>query len=74
MIVDGLVALYQIPAAVFSAKGSGLQEKAAAAFQEPLVQRQSFRVFRAFLPNSPVLPKQLHHILSKQWHGARDAP
>jgi cytochrome P450 len=58
MTLEGLAALYQIPVAVLSAKGSGLQEKAAAALQEPLVQRQGFRFLRAFLPNPPVLPKR----------------
>jgi hypothetical protein len=51
MILDGLAALYQVPAAVLSAKGSGLREKAAAAFQEPLFQRRGLRLLRAFLPN-----------------------
>ncbi|MGH6847891.1 MAG: cytochrome P450 [Methylocella sp.] len=66
MALDGLAALYQVPAAIFSAKGSSpkekgsglkenaaaaLKEKAAAAFQEPLFQRRGLRFFRAFLPN-----------------------
>jgi cytochrome P450 len=59
MTAEGLFALYQIPAAVFSAKGSGFKEKFAIAFQKPLTQRLGLRLFRAFLPNSPVVSKQL---------------
>src|ERR1700730_3055402 len=51
MILDGLAAVYQIPAAILSAKGSGLKAKAQAAFQEPRVQRLALRPVRAFLPN-----------------------
>jgi cytochrome P450 len=58
MTAEGLAALYQIPMAVLSAKGSGLMEKFASAFQEPLTQRRGFRLARAFLPNSPVIPKR----------------
>ena len=58
MTAGGLAALYQIPMAVLSAKGSGLMEKFASAFQEPLTQRRGFRLARAFLPNSPVIPKR----------------
>jgi cytochrome P450 len=59
MTAEGLFALYQIPAAVFSAKGSGFKEKFATALQKPLTQRLGLRLFRAFLPNSPVISKQL---------------
>jgi cytochrome P450 len=58
MTAGGLAALYQIPMAVLSARGSGLMEKFASAFQEPLTQRRGFRLARAFLPNSPVIPKR----------------
>jgi cytochrome P450 len=58
MTAEGLCALYQIPVAVLSAKGSGLKEKFAAALQVPLTQRLGFRLARAFLPNSPVLSKR----------------
>ena len=51
MIVDGLAALYQILAAILSAKGSGLKAKAQAAVQDPLFFRLGFRLLRAFLPN-----------------------
>ncbi len=51
MILDGLAALYQIPAAILLAKGSGLKAKAQAASQEPLFQRRGLRLVRAFLPN-----------------------
>ena len=51
MILDGLAVLYQIPAAIFKAKGSGLKAKAQATFQEPLTLRLGFRLLRAFLPN-----------------------
>ncbi|MGH6796641.1 MAG: cytochrome P450 [Methylocella sp.] len=49
-IVDGLAALYQIPAAIFAAEGSGLKAKAKAAIQEPRFLRLALRFFRAFLP------------------------
>jgi cytochrome P450 len=58
MTAAGLAALYQIPMAVLSAKGSGLKEKFAAALQEPLTQRIGLRLARAFLPNSPVISKR----------------
>jgi hypothetical protein len=51
MIVDGLATLYQIPAAILTAKGSGLKAKAKAAAQDPLLLRRGLRFFRAFLPN-----------------------
>ena len=47
MIRDGLVALYQIPAAIFKAKGASLKEKAQAAFQDPRFFRLGFRLLRA---------------------------
>ncbi|MGH6812367.1 MAG: cytochrome P450 [Methylocella sp.] len=60
MVLDGLAAVfYLIPAAVLSAKGSGLKQKAAAAFQEPRVQRLVFRTLRAFLPNVRVAWKAI---------------
>jgi hypothetical protein len=49
MIADGLATLYQIPAAVLPAQGSGLKAKAAA--QDPLLLRRGLRFVRAFLPN-----------------------
>src|SRR5450631_2873612 len=58
MTAEGLAALYQIPVAVFSAKGSGLKEKFASALGEPLTQRRGLRLARALLPNSPVIPKR----------------
>ncbi|MGH6799808.1 MAG: hypothetical protein ACRECZ_00060, partial [Methylocella sp.] len=51
MILDGLAAVYQIPAAILMAKGSGLKAKAKAAGQDPLFQRRALRFLRAFLPN-----------------------
>lgn len=51
MLRDALMALYQIPAAVWSAKGSGLKEKFAAAAEAPLFQRRALQIFRAFVPN-----------------------
>jgi cytochrome P450 len=57
MVLDGLAALYQLPAAILKAKGSGLKEKAQAAFQDPLFQRRGFRLLRAFLPNLCVTRK-----------------
>ena len=49
MIADGLATLYQIPAAIRTVEGSGLEAKAAA--QDPLLLRRGLRFFRAFLPN-----------------------
>ncbi|PNE12690.1 MAG: cytochrome [Beijerinckiaceae bacterium] len=52
MILDGIAALfYRIPAAILSAKGSGLKAKLAAASQDPRFLRLAFRALRAFLPN-----------------------
>ncbi|MGI8569038.1 MAG: cytochrome P450 [Methylocella sp.] len=52
MIRDGLAAFfYQVPVAIFTAKGSGLKAKAKAAGRDPLFQRRVLRFFRAFLPN-----------------------
>jgi cytochrome P450 len=48
---EGIAALFQIGAAILSAKGDGLKAKAAAALQEPRVQRLALRPLRAFLPN-----------------------
>src|ERR1700732_109274 len=61
MAIDGVVALFQIGAAILSAKGDGLKAKAAAAFQQPRVQRLALRPLRAFVPNL---------VLSKQFVGA----
>lgn len=58
MWVEGLVAPFQIAPAVLSAKGDGLKAKAAAALQDPRVQRLAARPLRAFLPNL-VLSKQV---------------
>src|SRR5215470_5252509 len=51
MLLDGLVAPFQIAPAILSATGDGLKAKAAAAFQEPRLQRIALRPLRAFLPN-----------------------
>jgi cytochrome P450 len=51
MWVDGLIALAQIPQAILAADGAGLKEKAAAAVQQPRVQRLALRTVRAFAPN-----------------------
>jgi cytochrome P450 len=51
MAVEGVAALFQIGAAILSAKGDGLKAKAAAAFQEPRMFRVALRPLRAFLPN-----------------------
>jgi len=58
MWVEGLVAPFQVGAAVLSAAGDGLKAKAAAALQVPRVQRLAARPLRAFLPNL-VLSKQV---------------
>jgi cytochrome P450 len=58
MWVEGLVAPFQIAPAILSAKGDGLKAKAAAALQDPRVQRLAARPLRAFLPNL-VLSKQV---------------
>jgi len=58
MLLDGLVAPFQIAPAILAASGDGLKAKAAAALQDPRVQRISLRLLRAFLPNL-VLSKQL---------------
>jgi cytochrome P450 len=57
MAVEGVVALFQVGAAILSAKGDGLKAKVATAFQEPRLQRLALRPLRAFLPNL-VLSKQ----------------
>ena len=57
MWVEGLVAPFQVGAAILAAGGDGLKAKAAAALQEPRVQRLGLRFARAFLPNL-VLSKQ----------------
>lgn len=58
MLLDGLVAPFQIAPAILAASGDGLKAKAAAALRDPRVQRISLRLLRAFLPNL-VLSKQL---------------
>jgi cytochrome P450 len=57
MLLDGLVAPFQIASAILSASGDDLKAKAAAALQDPRVQRIGLRPLRAFLPNL-VLSKQ----------------
>ena len=57
MTAEGLATLYQIPAAVLSAKGARLKEKFGVALQEPLTLRLGFRLLRAFLPNIRVSRK-----------------
>jgi cytochrome P450 len=52
---EGIAAFFEIGAAILSANGDGLKAKAAAAFQEPRLQRLALRPLRAFLPNL-VLP------------------
>ncbi len=51
MIRDGLVASYQIPAAIFKAKGANLKEKAKAAAQDPRFFRLGFQLLRTLVPN-----------------------
>ncbi len=51
MIRDGLVASYQIPAAIFKAKGPNLKEKAKAAAQDPRFFRLGFQLLRTLVPN-----------------------
>jgi cytochrome P450 len=51
MIRDGLAALYQIPAAILTAKGSGLKAKAKAAIQDPRFLRRGLSFLRVFRPN-----------------------
>ncbi|MCI0466690.1 MAG: cytochrome P450 [Beijerinckiaceae bacterium] len=51
MVAEGFAALYQVPVAVLSARGSTLREKIAASAFDPYVQRLGFRALRAFLPN-----------------------
>ncbi len=58
MAFDGVFAFGQIGAAIVRAEGEGLKEKAAAALQDPRVQRLALRPLRAFAPNL---------ILSRQW-------
>src|SRR5580692_7020345 len=58
MALEGVVAVFQVGAAILSAKGDGLKAKAAAALQDPHVQRLASRPLRAFLPNL-VLSKKL---------------
>jgi cytochrome P450 len=58
MAIEGVAAIFQVGAAIFSAKGNGLKAKAAAALQDPHVQRLAARPLRAFLPNL-VLAKKL---------------
>jgi cytochrome P450 len=58
MWAEGLVAPFQVAPAILTAKGDGLKAKAAAALQEPRLQRLALRSLRAFLPNL-VLSKQV---------------
>ena len=58
MLLDGLVAPFQIAPAILAASGEGLKAKAVAALQDPRVHRISLRLLRAFLPNL-VLSKRL---------------
>jgi cytochrome P450 len=51
MAIEGMAAIFQVGAAILSAKGDGLKAKAAAALQDPHVQRLAARPLRAFLPN-----------------------
>jgi cytochrome P450 len=56
--IEGVAALFQIGAAVLSAKGDGFKAKAAAAFGDPRMQRIALRPLRALAPNL-VLSRQL---------------
>jgi cytochrome P450 len=58
MAIEGVAAVFQIGAAILSAKGDGLKAKAADAFAEPRLQRVALRPLRAFVPNF-VLSRQL---------------
>jgi len=58
MWIEGLIAPFQIGAAILSTAGDGLKGKAIAALGQPRVQRLGLRFARAFLPNL-VLSKQL---------------
>src|SRR5262245_60889226 len=58
MLLEGLAAPFQIAPAILAASGDGLKAKAAAALQDPRMQRISLRLLRAFQPNL-VLSKQL---------------
>ncbi|GEP60689.1 cytochrome P450 [Reyranella soli] len=58
MLLDGLVAPFQVAPAILTASGDGLKAKAATALKDPRVQRISLRLMRAFLPNL-VLSKPL---------------
>ena len=51
MAIEGIAAVFQIAAAILSAKGDGLKAKAADAFAEPRLQRVALRPLRAFVPN-----------------------
>ncbi|MGA2125061.1 MAG: cytochrome P450 [Xanthobacteraceae bacterium] len=51
MAIEGVAAVFQIGAAILSARGDGLKAKAAAAFAEPHLQRVALRPLRAFAPN-----------------------
>lgn len=58
MLLDGLVAPFQVAPAILAASGDGLKAKAANALKDPRAQRISLRSLRAFLPNL-VLSKPL---------------
>jgi cytochrome P450 len=58
MAIEGVAAVFQVGAAILSAKGDGLKAKAAAALQDPRTQRRAARPLRAFAPNL-VLSKRL---------------
>lgn len=58
MAIDGVLAIFQIGAAVLFARGGNLKAKAAAAFGDPRLQRVALRVLRAFAPNL-VLSRQI---------------
>ena len=51
MWIEGLLAPFQVGAAILSAAGDGLKGKAVAAAGDPRVQRLGLRFARAFLPN-----------------------
>ena len=72
MVLDGLVAPFQIAPAILGASGDSLKAKAAAALKNPRVQRISLRLLRAFLPK-PCSLQAACHSLSEYRDGDRYA-
>ena len=69
---EGLVAPFQIGAAILSARGDGLKAKAAAALQEPRVQRIALRSAARLPAESRPVPA-VHRGLSEHRHRDRHA-